>query len=51
MATAALLSQVGGAHYVVVVHLVETSLGKDMYTEDAGLPYFNRAAVIANGNW
>ena len=19
--------------------------------EDAGLPYFNRAAVIANGNW
>ena len=21
------------------------------YTEDAGLPYFDRAAVIANGNW
>ena len=21
------------------------------YTEDAGLPYFNRAAVRANGNW
>ena len=20
-------------------------------TEDAGLPYFDRAAVIANGNW
>ena len=28
--------------------------GRDMaylYTEDAGLPYFDRAAVIANGNW
>ena len=22
-----------------------------IYTEDAGLPFFNRAAVIANGNW
>ena len=22
-----------------------------IYTEDAGLPYFDRAAVIANGNW
>ena len=22
-----------------------------MYTEDAGLPFFDRAAVIANGNW
>ena len=21
------------------------------YTEDAGLPYFDRAAVIANGKW
>ena len=21
------------------------------YTEDAGLPYFNRAAAKANGNW
>ena len=32
-------------------------VGKDIlkskrtYTEDAGLPYFNHAAVIANGNW
>ena len=23
----------------------------DLYTEDAGLPFFNRAAVRANGNW
>ena len=22
-----------------------------LYTEDAGLPYFDRAAVIANGTW
>ena len=22
-----------------------------MYTEDAGLPYFDRAAVKAKGNW
>ena len=22
-----------------------------VYTEDAGLPYFHHAAVIANGNW
>ena len=22
-----------------------------VYTEDAGLPYFDRAAVKANGNW
>ena len=22
-----------------------------IYTEDAGLPYFDRAAVIANGTW
>ena len=22
-----------------------------IYTEDAGLPYFDRAAVIANGKW
>ena len=22
-----------------------------MYTEDADLPYFDRASVIANGNW
>ena len=22
-----------------------------LHTEDAGLPYFDRAAVIANGNW
>ena len=22
-----------------------------MHTEDAGLPYFDRAAVIANGTW
>ena len=25
--------------------------GTSVYTEDAGLPYFDRAAVIANGNW
>ena len=25
--------------------------GAVMFTEDAGLPYFDRAAVIANGNW
>ena len=25
--------------------------GYMVYTEDAGLPYFDRAAVIANGNW
>ena len=24
---------------------------KIIYTEDAGLPYFDRAEVIANGNW
>ena len=23
----------------------------DTYTEDAGLPYFDRATVIANGTW
>ena len=27
------------------------SVGVGRYTEDAGLPYFDRAAVIANGYW
>ena len=25
--------------------------GRWLFTEDAGLPYFDREAVIANGNW
>ena len=31
----------------VIVHVSSIHV----YTEDAGLPYFDRAAVIANGNW
>ena len=34
-------------------HQISLSVGRFQrpYTEDAGLPYFDRAAVIANGKW
>ena len=33
------------------MHFDARSTMSCMYTEDAGLPYFDRATVIANGKW
>ena len=48
-------SQASKSHSNRDIHVeriyMETSAPHSCNTEDAGLPYFDRAAVIANGNW
>ena len=41
----------GGVGNSVRMQSLTGRVGGYSYTEDAGLPYFDHAAVIANGTW